>query len=294
MIITGFTDEVSDNLSIQIKALKELGWNHIDLRTIDGKNVSSLTDREFDLIHQQLTENEIQISCFGSTIANWSREALLSFGQDMVEMKNSIKHMKKADVRFIRIMSYKVDTPLKLGSDYEKTVIENIRKIVRLAEDNGIVCLHENCETWGGQSCHHSLRLLEEVNSPALKLVFDTGNPVNTRYIAGDEPYSFQDSVKFFHEVHDHVEYLHIKDACWVGDSLHYTFPGKGEGHVPEILGLIKKYQMDIPVSIEPHVAVVFHDPSVTTSSAERWDYFINYGKRLAIMAKEAGIVFDR
>jgi hypothetical protein len=51
---------------------------------------------------------------------------------------------------------------------------------------------------------------------------------------------------------------------------------------------------MDIPVSIEPHVAVVFHDPSVTTSSAERWDNFIDYGKRLAVMAKEAGIIFDR
>lgn len=294
MIITGFTDEVSDNLSLQIKALKELGWNHIDLRTIDGKNVSSLTDREFDLIHKQLTENEIQISCFGSTIANWSRDALLSFDQDMLEMKNSIQHMQKADVRFIRIMSYKVDTPLRLGSDYEKTVIANIKEIVRLAEDNGIVCLHENCETWGGQSCHHSLRLLEEVNSPALKLVFDTGNPVNTRYIAGDEPFSFQNSVKFFQEVHEHVEYLHIKDANWVGDSLHYTFPGEGEGHVPEILGLIKKYDMDIPVSIEPHVAVVFHDPSVTTSSAERWDNFIDYGKRLAVMAKKAGIIFDQ
>ena len=294
MIITGFTDEVSDNLSLQIKALKELGWNHIDLRTIDGKNVSSLTDREFDLIYKQLTENEIQVSCFGSTIANWSRDALLSFDQDMLEMKNSIQHMKKADVRFIRIMSYKVDTPLRLGSDYEKTVIANIKEIVRLAEDNGIVCLHENCETWGGQSCHHSLRLLEEVNSPALKLVFDTGNPVNTRYISGEEPFSHQDSLKFFQEVHDHVEYLHIKDANWVGDSLHYTFPGEGEGHVSEILGLIKKYDMDIPVSIEPHVAVVFHDPSVTTSPAERWDNFIDYGKRLAVMAKEAGIIFDR
>lgn len=294
MIITGFTDEISDNLSLQIKALKELGWNYIDLRTVDGKNVSSLTNREFDQVHQQLTENKIQISCFASTIANWNRNAIKSFDFDMLEMKSSIRHMKKANVRFIRIMSYKVESPSKLGSEYEKIVIENLKKIVRLAEDNGIVCLHENCETWGGQSYHHSLRLLEEVNSPALKLVFDTGNPVNTHHIAGNEPYSYQDSLKFFQKVRTHVEYLHIKDAFWINDSLHYTFPGEGDGNVLEILGLMKKYDMDIPISIEPHVAVVFHDQSITATPEERWDSFINYGNRLVIMAKEAGIVFSR
>ena len=294
MIITGFTDEVSDNLSLQIKALQELGWNHIDLRTINGKNISSLTDKEFDLVHEQLAENNIQISCFGSTIANWGRDAVQSFDLDMSEMKTSIGHMKKADVRFIRIMSYKVETPLKLDSDHEKIVIENIKKIVRLAEENNITCLHENCETWGGQSYQHSLRLLEKVNSPALKLVFDTGNPVATRDITGEEPFLYQDSLKFFQEVRAHVEYLHIKDATWSGDSLHYTYPGEGQGNIPEILRMIVEQNMDIPVSIEPHVAAVFHDPSVTAAVAKRWDTFIDYGRRLVTLADEAGIIFNR
>jgi len=293
MIITGFTDEVSDDLSLQIQALKELGWNYIDLRTISGKNVSSLTDKEFDHVYQKLSENSIRIACFGSTIANWGRDAEKSFDQDMLEMKNSIRHMKKADVRFIRIMSYRVDTPLKLGSDYEKTVIQNIKSIVGLAEDNGIVCLHENCETWGGQSCHHSLRLLEKVNSPALKLVFDTGNPVAMLYVAGEEPFPYQNSLRFFQEVRTHVEYLHIKDACWLDNSLRYTFPGEGLGNVSEILSMIKEYSMDIPISIEPHVAAVFHDPSITAAAAERWNTFIDYGKRFVDIANEAGITFD-
>lgn len=294
MIITGFTDEVSDDLSLQIQALKELGWNHIDLRTVNGKNVSSLTDKEFDQIHEKLSENRIQISCFGSTIANWGRDAAKSFDQDMLEMKNSIRYMKKAGVRFIRIMSYKVDTPLKLGSDYEKIVIQNIKRIVRSAEENGVVCLHENCETWGGQSCQHSLRLLEKVNSPALKLVFDTGNPVGMLDVVGDEPFSFQNSLRFFQEVRSHVEYLHIKDACWLDNSLQYTFPGEGLGDVVEILSMIKEYNMDIPVSIEPHVAAVFHDSSVNAAAAERWKTFIDYGKQFVSMANEAGITFRR
>ena len=63
-------------------------------------------------------------------------------------------------------------------------VIGNIKKITELAEDNGVVCLHENCLSWGGQSHLHSLRLLDAVDSPALRLVFDTGNPVSMKDVA--------------------------------------------------------------------------------------------------------------
>jgi len=292
-ILSGFTDEVSDDLDLQIKALKTLDWNHIDLRSVNGKNVSSLSDAEFDQVHQRLTENNIEIACFGSTIANWGRNPRDSFDLDMAEMRNSIRHMKKAGVRFIRIMSYKIDTPVVLGSDLESIIISNIKQIVELAEDNGIVCLHENCLTWGGQSCHHSLRLLEQVDSPALKLAFDTGNPVSMRYIYGSQPYGFQDALKFFEAVREHVAYLHIKDARLVDGSASYTFPGEGEGRVRAILELVNKREMAIPISIEPHVAVVFHDPSIKAPLEERWDTFIAYGRRLVAMAEEAGISFS-
>lgn len=292
-IISGFTDEVSDDLTLQIKALKELGWGHIDLRTVNGKNVSSLSDNEFDRVYDQLSENNIEIACFGSSVANWSRSALDAFELDLREMKQSARHMKKAGVRFIRIMSYKVEHPIELGSDLETVIIENIKQIVEVAEDHGLICLHENCETWGGQSCHHSLRLLEKVDSPALKLVFDTGNPVSMKYIYGPEPYSYQDSYRFFKEVREHIAYLHIKDARLENGMAQYTFPGEGDGKVKEILRVIGENDMAIPISIEPHVAVVYHDPSIKASFEERWNNFINYGNQLVALAEEAGITFS-
>ncbi|NNK95870.1 MAG: sugar phosphate isomerase/epimerase [Desulfobacterales bacterium] len=291
--VSGFTDEVSDDLGLQIKALKTLGWHHIDLRTVNGKNVSALSDEEFDLVHQQLTEDNIIIACFGSTIANWGRDAHISFEVDMAEMRQSIRHMQRSGVKFIRIMSYRVEEPVKLDSELESIILKNIKNIVRLAEDHGIVCLHENCETWGGQSADHSLRLLEQINSPSLKLVYDTGNPVSMMDVRGDEPFSYQDPLAFFKEVIDHVAYLHIKDAKWVDNTLHYTFPGEGDGKVKEILALILKHNMAIPISIEPHVAVVFHDPSIKASLEDRWTHFIDYGNQFVAMAKEAGISFN-
>ena len=292
-IISGFTDEVSDDLELQIKALRELGWNHIDLRTVDGKNVSSLSDEEFDRVYTRLSENGITIGCFGSTVANWGRDPEADFNRDMEEMKASIRHMKRSGVTFIRIMSYRIDGPVPLGNELEVRIIDNIRQLVRLAEDNGIVCLHENCETWGGQSVDHWHHLLEQVDSPALKLVFDTGNPVSMKNVVGEEPYSYQDSLQFLEQVIDHVAYVHIKDARWVDDELHYTFPGEGEGKVQETLRVLVSRRLKVPIAIEPHVSVVFHDPSIKASFDDRWKNFIRYGNAFVAMASEAGIKFS-
>jgi sugar phosphate isomerase/epimerase len=260
---------------------------------VGGKNVSSLSEAEFDRVHELLCRNDIEIACFGSTVANWGRDAGRDFEQDMIDMKNSIRHMTRAGVRFIRIMSYRVEEPLPLGSSLEAVIIDNIRQIVELAEDHGLVCLHENCETWGGQSYLHALRLLEQIDSPALKLVFDTGNPVAMHDVRGQEPYGYQDPLYFFDQVREHVAYLHVKDGRMVDGTMHYCFPGEGDGHVVEILRRLAEHQMSIPISIEPHVAVVFHDPSIKAPFDERWNNFIDYGNQLVTMAEDAGIRFS-
>lgn len=292
-IISGFTDEVSDDLEVQIKVLKELGWSHIDLRTVAGKNVSALSDDEFARVFDRLAENNIEIACFGSTVANWGRDAIKDFALDVSELKTSVRHMQKGGVRYIRIMSYKVDKPVELGSDIGSTIIASVKKIVQIAEDNGIVCLHENCQTWGGQSNLHCLKLLEQVDSPALRLIFDTGNPVGMKDVRGSEPYDYQDPYEFFQQVKEYVDYIHIKDAVLKDGRVDYVFPGQGLGKVKEILNDVARSPVALPISIEPHVAVVFHDPSVQTPFAERWQNFIDYGNQLVTMAQEAGITFN-
>ncbi len=290
--ISGFTDEVSDDLDVQIRALQELGWNHIDLRTVDGKNVSTLSDDEFARVHSRLLEHNISIACFGSTVANWGRDAHSDLQLDLKELRNSIRHMHMAGVRYLRIMSYRIDEPVALGHELESVVIANIRKITEIAADNDIVCLHENCLSWGGQSHLHTLRLLEAVDSPALRLIFDTGNPVSMKDVRGKQPYGYQNPYHFFDQVREYVDYIHIKDAVVEAGNVRYVFPGDGEAMVGKILDSLVEHDTVVPISIEPHVAVVFHDPSVTASLEDRWNTFIDYGNQFAAMAGEAGISF--
>ena len=48
MFLTGFADEAGGDFSVQIKATCELGWKFIESRGINGKNLATLSDEEFE------------------------------------------------------------------------------------------------------------------------------------------------------------------------------------------------------------------------------------------------------
>ncbi len=76
-------------------------------------------------------------------------------------------------------MSYPNDADhLLSGRVRPNEAIERMKYLASMAEDEGVMLVHENCSGWGGMSAENSNILLGEVNSPALKVVFDTGNPV--------------------------------------------------------------------------------------------------------------------
>ena len=156
-----------------------------------------------------------------------------------------------------------------------------------MAEDNDVLCVHENCSGWGALSHEHTLRLLEGVNSPALKLVFDTGNAVFHDDVRGPKPYRKQNSFEFYRAVREHIVYIHIKDGYMDGDKEVYTFPGEGAGYVKEILTDLLKTGYDGGFSIEPHMAVVFHDPSVKSEGEARYRNYVEYGRRVKQMLSE-------
>ena len=70
MYLSGFADEAAEDIESQIKATKELGWNYIEARQINRKNISDLSEGEFEFVCQELRKEEIKINCFASTIAN--------------------------------------------------------------------------------------------------------------------------------------------------------------------------------------------------------------------------------
>ena len=44
MYLSGFADEAAEDIESQIKATKGLGWNYIEARQMNRKNISNLSE----------------------------------------------------------------------------------------------------------------------------------------------------------------------------------------------------------------------------------------------------------
>jgi sugar phosphate isomerase/epimerase len=282
MYLTGFADEAGSDIDTQIRATKDLGWRYIEMRNAGDKNLTIIPDEDFDKVCEKLAAAKIKINCFGSGIANWAKKLSDPPDSSYDEMKRALPRMRRLGVKLIRIMSFALTSPVPLSDKAARTeAIKRLKTIVKMAEDGGVICVHENCSGWAGQSYEHTLAMMDEIRSPNLKLVFDTGNPVGDKDIRGPLPYEYQDSWDFYNNVKEQVVYVHVKDGRITDGKLQYVFPGEGDGHVVQILEDLFARGYNGGISIEPHLAVVAHDNTVKPDAQIRYDNYIEYGRRM-------------
>ncbi len=281
MYYTGFADEAADDIDGQIRATCELGWRHIEARSINGTNINDIPEPEFDRVCGKLVDAGISVNCLGSTIANWGKCVDAPFELSLEEVKRAIPRMQRLGTKMIRIMSYAVMPDREPNDQMERERFRKLREIQSIFTDAGITPLHENCMNYGGMGWPYTIKLLENVEG--LKLVFDTGNPVFTDDRSKLKPYPKQSAWEFYQHIRYHVAYIHIKDGYYDAsmDKEVFTFPGEGKAEVRRILEDLLKNGYDGGISIEPHMAAVFHDASVRSEDDVRYANYIEYGRRV-------------
>jgi sugar phosphate isomerase/epimerase len=189
--------------------------------------------------------------------------------------------MKRLKCPLIRVMSYpnNPDEPLP-ERVWRREAIARMSYLARMAEDAGITLVHENCSGWGGLSAENSVVLLGEVASPALKLVFDTGNPVEYG----------QDTWEYYQKVQPDIAYVHVKDGRRVNGELQYTYCGEGDGHVPEVLADLRARNYTGGVSIEPHLTAIIHTGKTADDAGQQYRSYVEYGRRLMALSEQDSI----
>lgn len=288
----GFADEAADGIAGQIEATKALGWSMIEARAIDGVNIHDLDEAAFERCAAALETAGVGVSCLGSTIANWGRDVGEDFGATLRTVDRAIRRMRRLRVRLVRVMSYAILRDAggrALADQRESERFARLREICGRFLGAGMTPVHENCFNYGGMSWEHTLRLLEEV--PGLKLVYDTGNPGLTSDFRKPFPYPNQDSWEAWDHLKAHVVHIHLKDGSRdpVSGGERYFFPGEGECQVERVLADLLGSGYRGGLSIEPHMAVVFHDASVHAADRARFDNYVEYGRRTEALLRGLG-----
>ncbi len=288
MFYCGFADEASRAIDGQIAATLALGWRHIEPRYVGQTQFHDLDEAAFDEVAGKLEDAGIQVPCLGSAVANWQCDPLSDedFERSLAMLERALTRMRRLKCRMLRGMSFLMQSQRPpFDPEVEKAVFTKVARLVHRCEEEGVIYAHENCRNYGGQSARHSLRLLEKIQSPALKLIFDTGNPLWTVDRGTPETGErLQDSWEFYRQVRDEVVHVHIKDGRRFAASAENaavlpTLPGEGDGAVAKIVGDLLARGYDGGFSIEPHLPLRFLADDAAARDQAAIAAYVAYGR---------------
>ncbi|GIF21783.1 sugar phosphate isomerase/epimerase [Actinoplanes tereljensis] len=239
--LSGFSDEISPDFTEQCAVASGLGLKFIEVRSAWDVNILDLSPAQLNQIKKTLSAYAVQVSSIGSPIGK------IGIGDDfpphLDRMKHAAEVAHRLGARYIRIFSFF----LPRGDDpahHRAAVLDRMRALVRVAEEAGLILLHENEKQIYGDVPGRCLDLVRSIGSPALRLAWDPANFVQV----GVRP--FTDGYAM---LRPHLEYVQIKDALAADGTV--VPAGQGDGEVAETVRALRRDGFDGFFSLEPHLA---------------------------------------
>ncbi|MFI7679775.1 sugar phosphate isomerase/epimerase family protein [Actinophytocola sp. NPDC049390] len=245
--VSGVGDEAAASLADQIRIHRALGLDGLELRTVDGRGLYELTDAQAALMAVRVLTSGLEVPVVATPIGGRGASIGAPRALDLAILRRTAEIASLVGCRHLRVMSYPNDG--RPDAEWRKAALARLTRLTRLAEDLDVVLLHENRHGWASRSAAASVELVTTVDSPNLRLLFDTGNGLAHGY----------DALPFLWEVLPWVAHVHVRDGVRTEDGAEFAVPGDGEVGVADCLRLLADAGYDGWYSLEPHVARIPH-----------------------------------
>ncbi len=238
--LSGFADEISPDLNVQLDVLESLDIHYIEARRVDSKNLCDYTLEEAKTVKARLDERGVKLSAIGSPLGKI--KITDPFEEHFEKFKNACDLAELFETPIIRLFSFYMPK----GADpviYREEVLRRTEAFVEEARRRGLRLQHENEKGIYGDNAARCLDLMQHFYGENYQCTFDPANFVQ----CGVETYPHAYTL-----LEPYITYMHIKDA-FLADG-HVTVAGRGDGHVPEILQALSRRGYDGFLSLEPHL----------------------------------------
>ena len=236
--IFAFADEASPQIDGQIAALRRNGLQGLEIRNVDGQNVSDISLEKAREVHKKLTDAGLSVWSIGSPIGKIDIQKD-DFEQHLQKYLHTLEIARALGAEKLRMFSFY----LPKGQDpapFRQQVIDRLSRMAELAQGSGVALCHENEKGIYGDVASRCLEILQAV--PQLQGVFDPANFVQ----CGQETWAAWEMLR------ERITYMHIKDALPDGRVVP---AGAGVGNVARILSAFRAQGGDA-VTLEPHLQV--------------------------------------
>lgn len=238
MKIYAFADESGAMIDHQIESMKRNRLNGLEIRNVDGTNISDITLDKAKEVRQKLDDAGLATWSIGSPIGKIHIEND-DFAAHLDKFRHTIDLAHILGAENIRMFSFFLPQE-KDPASFKNEVIDRVGQFLAIAEGSGVDLCHENEKGIYGDIAPRCLELHQAF--PNLKGVFDPANYVQCG----------QDTWEGWLMLAPYIKYLHIKDALADGSIVP---SGHGIGNVAKIVAAFAA-QGGQALSVEPHLTV--------------------------------------
>jgi sugar phosphate isomerase/epimerase len=195
--IAAITDEFSPDLETALDAMAAIGMTGAELRVIGGRNILDLTDDEVNQVVALVRARGMHVPAIASPVlkctlpngpaidARLQQDVFGSpytFDDQPRLTRRAFEIARRTGARIIRVFSYwRTVDPAAVFDD----VVTALRQLADQAAARDLVIGLENEPACNIGTAHETARVLDALNHPALKLVWDPANA----FVLGERPY---------------------------------------------------------------------------------------------------------
>ena len=251
MKISAFGDEAAVDFEEQLQVLTGLDIRHIDVRAAWGVNCAEFSAEHIARIKALCAQYSVTVACMGSPIGK--SPIAEPIATELERLKRIGETARQLGTRNIRLFSF-YPRAGESGEDALPEALDRLGALTALAATLDLQLLLENEKDLVGDLPGRCLRLLQGIESPQLRFIWDPANFVQCGVAEQVD--------RWWRRLSPYIGYIHIKDALLpaAGEARStVTVAGAGAGQVDALLAQLAAAGYSGILSLEPHLLQARH-----------------------------------
>lgn len=236
--LSAFSDEAGDSLDAQIEAAKRANLQFVDLRSLDGFNISVFPVEKASAAKAKLNDSGIGVQMFGSPLGKI--DIADDFDIDLKKLRHLGELAPLFDCYAVRIFSYFNKHEAAKG-EWEAISLDRLGQLRDEAKALGLKLYHENERHIFGDY-GRDVKKIAELRNDNFATIFDFDNYNQ----------SGEDVWEIWELLRDVTDSIHLKDSTT--ENQHVPV-GQGNGQVERILRDAVSRGWVGSLSVEPHLS---------------------------------------
>ena len=249
------TDGISRNFEYALDTMVETGLEYVELQYLWEKQVGDLTDADIEQVKGLIEARDLKVSCIShhnlSALPVDTAVAAPAYRAHIATLQGCIDVAQALGTNLVRIFSFRKEMVLFgaepiISEGAWATLLNRLEAPLRIADAAGITLVIETAISGNVTSAHLARKLIDELDAPHLKVLWD---PCSSLYCT-EIPYP-----NGYEVIREHIAHVHLKDGVVNLPAATFDFcamrQGQMDAYYNDIVDALKRDGYEGAISLE-------------------------------------------